>query len=189
MRDGKRRHDTCVVADRDGVIGCAWLSTSGQRLRKYNVQVTPRPGEGYVYGVFVDSGARRQGAAYSMLCALGETAAREGVTSLLAHISPRNPATPHLFIDRLGGRVREQTHVLVLLNRFGVPLHTARRDAAEFKHGSVIRRRQRGNAVGTPPSTGITAPVIAAERSEARKATVSATSRVLTRWPRRFRRA
>ena len=34
-------------------------------------------------------------------------------------------------------------------------------------------RRQRGKAAGTPPSTGITAPVVARERSETRNATAS----------------
>ena len=46
--------------------------------------------------------------------------------------------------------------------------------------------RQRGNAAGTPPSTGITAPVVARDRSLMRKATASATSAPVTGLPSRL---
>ena len=48
---------------------------------------------------------------------------------------------------------------------------------------------QRGKAPATPPSTGITAPVVRDEASESRNAAVAATSAVVTRRLRRLREA
>lgn len=117
------RGDVCLVAEGpDGIRGCAWLARSPLRLPRYRLRVSPRPGQVYVHGVHVRTDARKQGLGTALALAAREHAAARGDTCVLGHISPRNPATPHLFLERLGDEVFASVSVAVLLDRFGLPL-------------------------------------------------------------------
>ena len=84
-------------------------------------------------------------------------------------------------------RVPIETESLVLGGRRADRLRHRRAVAPRKPRGEPGGRVQRGNAPRTPPSTGSTAPVVLAERSEARNNTVSATSAELIATLRRLR--
>jgi GNAT superfamily N-acetyltransferase len=120
---GRRRGDVCFLACRDGTaVGCGWMTIREYRLPKYGLHVVPRPGQAYHYGLYVAPGARRGGVAAALCVVPWQYAREHGRPVALGHISPRNAATPRIFVDRFGHRIRSRRRVLVLAGRFGFPL-------------------------------------------------------------------
>jgi GNAT superfamily N-acetyltransferase len=130
--------DVGLVAEYEGrLVGCTWIACGAHRLAGYHVRVKPGPGEVYAYGEIVERELRGRGIGRALLRGEFEEARRRGASTVLAHISLRNPVARYLNFEVFGARVRERILILVLGKRFGVPL-------ARWPAGDERRRRARG---------------------------------------------
>lgn len=118
------RGDICVVTeDPSGrLVGCAWLASTPLRLDRYRVRADASVHDTYLYGLRVATSAQRSGIGERTITAAHAVAAGRGAKNVQGHISPRNPATPHLFFDKVGSSRVGDCTVLVLGDRFGVEL-------------------------------------------------------------------
>jgi ribosomal protein S18 acetylase RimI-like enzyme len=123
QRRFERGDDCFVVRDNNRAIEAAVFITSMPfRLDHYRIPVRPGPEQLYFYGVHVDQSARRRGIGEALLRGMRAAMIERGARHALGHISPRNPATPHLILEKLGYQILARDTVVVLLNRFGVPI-------------------------------------------------------------------
>jgi len=113
----------------------------------YNVRFEPGPAEVYAYGQIVERELRGRGIGRALLRGESEETRRRGASSVLAHISLRNPVVCHLNFDVLGARVRERVLILILGRRFGVP-HARR--PGDDEQARRARERQPTRAEETP---------------------------------------
>jgi GNAT superfamily N-acetyltransferase len=121
------RGDACVVVDdpSGGIAVCMWLTNGGFRLDRYRIPVARYARKQYVYGLRVQPVARGHGLGEAALHFMRAVVAAGGGSEVFSHISPRNPVMPHLVFDKLNDRVVARETVLVVLNRFGIPLRRA----------------------------------------------------------------
>lgn len=121
------RGDLCFVVDEPsgGIAVCMWLSNGGFRLDRYRIPVARYARQQYVYDLRVHPLTRRHGLGEASVRFMRAFVAASGGSEVFSHISPRNPVMPHVLFDKLGERVVARERVLVVLDRFGIPLRRA----------------------------------------------------------------
>jgi ribosomal protein S18 acetylase RimI-like enzyme len=120
------RGDVCFVVDEgDAIVGCEFLARRPLRLPHYRVRFRPSPTDAYLHGLRVRGDRRGRGYGESIVLAAMEHHLKHRGGRVFAHVSPRNPVSPYLHVEKLGFDVVGRVRVLVLLNRFGVPLPAA----------------------------------------------------------------
>jgi GNAT superfamily N-acetyltransferase len=73
----------CYVVWREGAVGgYGWLSTTPEWIGEIELQITPGPGEGYIWNCVTMPEHRRQGIFRSLLLGIQHAARREGLRRL-----------------------------------------------------------------------------------------------------------
>lgn len=73
----------CFVVSLDGAIaGYGWLSTASEWIGELQLEISPRPGEGYIWNCVTLAEHRRKGIFRSLLLGISETARTEGMRRL-----------------------------------------------------------------------------------------------------------
>jgi GNAT superfamily N-acetyltransferase len=73
----------CFVVSVDGAIaGYGWLSTASEWIGELQLEISPRPGEGYIWNCVTLKEHRRKGVFRSLLLGIAEIARAEGLRRL-----------------------------------------------------------------------------------------------------------
>jgi GNAT superfamily N-acetyltransferase len=77
------RGSRCFVVSVDGAIaGYGWLSTASEWIGELQLEISPRPGEGYIWNCVTLKEHRRKGVFRSLLLGIYQTARAEGLRRL-----------------------------------------------------------------------------------------------------------
>src|SRR4029077_9556198 len=77
------RGSRCFVVWRGGAIaGYGWLSTASEWIGELQLEISPRPGEGYIWNCVTVEEHRRKGVFRSLLLGISQTARTEGMRRL-----------------------------------------------------------------------------------------------------------
>jgi len=77
------RGSRCFAVIIDGsVAGYGWLSTGPEWIGEIKLEISPRPGEGYIWNCATVAAHRRRGVFRSVIAGISEAARREGLRRL-----------------------------------------------------------------------------------------------------------